>query len=80
LEITEENKFLNKRNIKNFEGSENFRVKTSSSSYHSTFLPLDRGLKSSDDEENEKKPANNPFDKKIQAVFFKKCTLKNITN
>ena len=48
LEITPENSFLNKKNLKNFEGSENFRVKASYYT-HSTFLPLDKGLHSSDD-------------------------------
>ena len=42
---------LNKKNIKNFEGADNFRVKTSGYS-QSSFLPIDRGLDSSDDEDN----------------------------
>jgi len=48
LEITPENSFLNKKNIKNFEGSENFRVKAP---YHSnsSFLPIGRDLQSSDE-------------------------------
>ncbi len=79
LEITEENSFLNKKNIKSFEGSENFRVKTSYYT-HSTFLPLDRGLHSSDEENTEEKPLVNPFQNKITAVLFRKCIIKNLSN
>lgn len=70
---------MNKKNIKNFEGSDNFKVKASYYS-QSTFLPLDKGLHSSDDEDNEKKVQNNPFDKKFTGVLFRKCIIKNLSD
>jgi hypothetical protein len=51
LEITEENAFLNKRNIKNYAGSDDFKVKLTSP-YGSSYLNIniDRSNMSSDDE------------------------------
>jgi hypothetical protein len=70
---------LNKKNIKNFEGSDNFRIKASYYS-NSTFLPLDKGMHSSDDEDTEKKVLVNPFDKKLTTIFFRKCIIKNLSD
>jgi hypothetical protein len=50
LLMTEENAFLNKRNIKNFAGSEDFRVKLTSPYGGTGFLSMDRGNQSSDEE------------------------------
>jgi hypothetical protein len=50
LPITEENAFLNKKNIKNFPDSDYFKVKIAASYGHSSFLNMDRNH-SSDEEE-----------------------------
>lgn len=64
--MNEENAFLNKRNIKNFAGSDDFKVKLTSP-YGSGYLniTIDRSNLSSDDEEPQDKPSSNPFDKVI---------------
>jgi hypothetical protein len=49
LELNEDNSFLNKRNIKNFAGSEDFRVKLTTSYGGSGFLSMDRSNQSSED-------------------------------
>lgn len=80
LEIIPENGFLNKKNIKNFEGSDNFRPKAAYSSHHQTFLPIDKGIHSSDEDDNEQKPLANPFERKMEGVLFRKCMLKNLSS
>jgi hypothetical protein len=51
LELNEENAFINKKNVKSFAGSEDFRVKVTNSYGGSGFLNMDRSNHSSDDEE-----------------------------
>ena len=62
--MTEESSHLNKRNVKNYPGSEDFKVKLTSPYGGSSYLNIniDRMNLSSDDEEPLDKPSSNPFD------------------
>ncbi len=51
LEITEDNKFINRKNINNFAGSDNFKIKKTTSHISPSFLPL-HNQPSSDEEDN----------------------------
>jgi hypothetical protein len=77
--LNEENTFLNKKNVKNFPGSEDFRVKITPSYGGSGFLSMDRSNQSSDDEEPQEKKPNNPFDKAIKGKLLRKILIKNMT-
>ncbi len=79
LELNEENAFINKKNVKNFAGSEDFRVKVTNSYGGSGFLNMDRSNHSSDDEEPQEKRPNNPFDKAIKGKLLRKIVIKNLT-
>ena len=79
LELNEENAFINKKNVKNFAGSEDFRVKITNSYGGSGFLNMDRSNHSSDDEEPQEKRLNNPFDKAIKGKLLRKIVIKNMT-
>lgn len=80
LQLTEENAFLNKKNIKNFAGSEDFKVKLQSSSYiGGGFLNMDRSNHSSEEEQLQQKKTINPFDKAFNGVLLRKIAIKNTT-
>lgn len=80
LQLNEENAFLNKKNIKNFPGSEDFRVKQQSSPYiGGGFLNMDRSNHSSEEEQLQEKKPNNPFDKAFTGVLLRKIAIKNTT-
>ncbi len=80
--MNEENSFINKRNIKNFAGSEDFKVKLTSPYGGSSYLNIniDRGNLSSDDEEPQDKPASNPFEKVFQGTLFRRIHIKNLSS
>ena len=78
LLMTEENAFLNKRNIKNFAESDDFKVKTAVS-YGSSFLNVDRGIHSSDDDDSNEHAKENPFLKAFEGTLFRKITVRNLT-
>lgn len=78
LELNEENAFINKKTIKNFAGSEDFRVKLNSYGV-SGFLSMDRSNQSSDDEEPLDKKSFNPFEKAFKGKLLRKIAIKNLT-
>lgn len=70
---------MNKKNIKNFAGSEDFRVKLTTSYGGSGFLGMDRSNQSSDDEEPQEKKTYNPFEKAFRGRLLRKIVIKNLT-
>lgn len=82
LEMNEENSFINKRNLKNFAGSEDFKVKLTSPYGSSGYLNIniDRGNLSSEDEEPQDSPLSNPFDKVVEGVLFRRVIIKNLSS